>query len=71
MLMIDYLSKMKELSNRLAIAGSPGLDDDLITSVLAGLDKEYLPITTTLLQDLDLSWSDVHTSLLNFEERMN
>ncbi|KAK9145703.1 hypothetical protein Sjap_005606 [Stephania japonica] len=53
--MHDYHCKMKELVESLATAGAPVFDNDLIASTLAGLDMEYIPITTMLLRDAHLS----------------
>ncbi|KAK9114476.1 hypothetical protein Syun_021273 [Stephania yunnanensis] len=44
--MMEYLKKMKEISDSLAIAGSPVSSKDLISCTLAGLDSEYLPIVS-------------------------
>ncbi|KAK9144845.1 hypothetical protein Sjap_004748 [Stephania japonica] len=70
MSMNEYLLKMKELSDSLTTVGSPITEEHQITSELVGLDMEYMPIMTTLLRDSDLTWQNVHASLLNFDERM-
>ncbi|KAK9090703.1 hypothetical protein Sjap_023880 [Stephania japonica] len=71
MMMIDYLKKMNGLTNSLATTGAPILDDDLITSTIAGLDMEYMSITTSLLRDENLKWTDVFESLFSYEDRMS
>ncbi|KAK9083923.1 hypothetical protein Scep_030394 [Stephania cephalantha] len=71
MKMKEYLSKMKCISDNLAIAGSGVNTDDLISSVLIGLDREYLPITTFLQGRCDLQWQELHSTLIGFEETLD
>ncbi|KAK9141071.1 hypothetical protein Scep_010752 [Stephania cephalantha] len=71
MKMREYLSKMKCISDNLAIAGSVVSTDDLISSVLIGLDREYLPITTFLQGRCDLQWQELHSTLIGFEETLD
>ena len=46
--MHDYLSKMKNLIDKLKLAGNPILNSDLIIQTLNGLDSEYNPIVVKL-----------------------
>ncbi|KAK9092448.1 hypothetical protein Syun_027359 [Stephania yunnanensis] len=41
----------------------------LVSSTLAGLDSEYLPIVTVLEREV-LSWPEMHDVLLNFEAKL-
>ncbi|KAK9132427.1 hypothetical protein Scep_011955 [Stephania cephalantha] len=71
MKMREYLSKMKCISDNLAIAGSVVSTDDLISSVLIGLDREYLPITTFLQGRCDVQWQELYSTLIGFEETLD
>ncbi|KAK9104364.1 hypothetical protein Scep_021208 [Stephania cephalantha] len=67
--MSDYLKHMKEMFDSLAAAGNKFPKEDLISRVLAGLDSEYLPITTLLQDKVSLSWKELHASLLSYETK--
>ncbi|KAK4283653.1 hypothetical protein QN277_000581 [Acacia crassicarpa] len=69
--MEDYLNKMKNLSDELALAGSPVAIDDLILNTLNGLDTEYNLIIVKLIDQLDLTWVEAQAALLSFETRLN
>lgn len=54
--MVEYLTKMKSISNNLLLVDCPISIDDLITQTLAGLDSEYNPIVVQLTDKAELSW---------------
>lgn len=64
--MSEYLALMKGYADNLYLAGSPVSTRDLISYVIAGLDEEYTPIVV-VLQNQDLSWTDVQNRLLTYE----
>ncbi|XP_054777299.1 uncharacterized protein LOC129285580 [Prosopis cineraria] len=62
--MEEYLSKLKLLADHMALAGHPLLIPDVVMQTLAGLDANYTPIVVHLVDKLDLSWVDSHSSLV-------
>ncbi|KAK9159788.1 hypothetical protein Syun_006129 [Stephania yunnanensis] len=68
--MSEYLTKMKRFSDSLSTAGSPVSNQDLISCTLAGLDGDYLSITTLLQDKEGLSWAELQASLLSFEAKL-
>ncbi|KAK9168661.1 hypothetical protein Syun_000801 [Stephania yunnanensis] len=61
---------MKQYSDSLATVGFPFATTDLISCTLAGLDGEYLPITSLLQEKEDLAWLELQASLLSFETKL-
>lgn len=70
MKMEDYLIKMKNLADKLKLAGNPISNSDLIIQTLNGLDSEYNPIVVKLSDHTTLSWVDLQAQLLTFESRI-
>lgn len=70
MKMHDYLSKMKNLADKLKLAGNPILNSNLIIQTLNGLDSEYNPVVVKLSDQINLSWIDLQSQLLSFESRI-
>ncbi|KAK9139981.1 hypothetical protein Scep_009662 [Stephania cephalantha] len=68
--MAEYLQKFKEQADCLATAGVLMSDADLISCTLAGLDPEYLPLTTVIEKDAELTWTDMQASLIKFESKL-
>ncbi|GAU51268.1 hypothetical protein TSUD_412550 [Trifolium subterraneum] len=71
MKMEEYLIKMKNLSDKLKLAGSPISNSDLMIQTLNGLDAEYNPVVVKLSDQINLSWVDVQAQLLAFESRLD
>ncbi|KAI5404288.1 hypothetical protein KIW84_051440 [Lathyrus oleraceus] len=69
MKMHDYLSKMKNLADKLKLARNLILNSYLIIQTLNGLDSEYNPIVVKLSNQINLSWIDLQSKLLSFESR--
>jgi histone deacetylase 1/2 len=69
--MEDYLMKMKDLADKLKMAGSPITNADLIIQTLNGLDTDYNPIVVKLSDQINLSWVDLQAQLLSFESRLD
>ncbi|XP_054782082.1 uncharacterized protein LOC129289349 [Prosopis cineraria] len=65
--MEEYLSKMKLLSDHMALAGHPLALSDLIMQTLADLDVKYTPMVVYLADKPDLSWIDLQSYLLTYE----
>ncbi|CAJ2667558.1 unnamed protein product [Trifolium pratense] len=70
MKMEDYLIKMKNLADKLKLAGNPISNSDLIIQTLNGLDSEYNPVVVKLSDQTALSWVDLQAQLLTFESRI-
>ncbi|GAU51857.1 hypothetical protein TSUD_416410 [Trifolium subterraneum] len=70
MKMEDYLIKMKNLADKLKLAGNPVSNFDLIIQTLNGLDAEYNPVVVKLSDQTTLSWVDLQAQLLTFESRI-
>jgi hypothetical protein len=67
---VDYIDKMRNLSDELTAAGKPIDDDDLISYILSGLDYEYNSIVTTLVMKDNLTIAEAYSQLLSFEQRV-
>ena len=65
--MEEYLVKMKNLADRLKLAGSPISNSDLIIQTLKGLDSKYNPVVVKLSDQTSLTWVDLQAQLLIFE----
>jgi hypothetical protein len=48
MSIIEYLSKMKALSDEMAMTGRTLDDEELIDCIIAGLDEEYTPFVSVI-----------------------
>nr|KYP38146.1 hypothetical protein KK1_040630 [Cajanus cajan] len=59
----EYLTKMKEIADNLALAGSSVSIMDLITQTLAGLDNEYNPIVVKLSNKENLTWVEMQAQI--------
>ncbi|GAU17915.1 hypothetical protein TSUD_330400, partial [Trifolium subterraneum] len=70
MKMEDYLIKMKNLADKLKLAGNPISTSDLIIQTLNGLDSEYNPVVVKLSDQTTLIWVDLQAQLLTFENRI-
>nr|KYP31890.1 hypothetical protein KK1_047566 [Cajanus cajan] len=55
MKMEEYLAKMKNLADKLKLAGSPISNSDLIIQTLNGLDSEYNPMVVKLSDQTSLT----------------
>lgn len=69
MKMKEYLVKMKNLADKLKLAGNPISNSDLIIQALNGLDSEYNPMVVKLSDQTSLTWVDLQAQLLTFESR--
>ncbi|CAN0866814.1 Retrovirus-related Pol polyprotein from transposon RE1 [Linum grandiflorum] len=49
----NYLQKAKAIFDQLMILGSPVLEDELVSSILDGLDKQYRPFARNLESKLE------------------
>ncbi|KAK9091222.1 hypothetical protein Sjap_024399 [Stephania japonica] len=68
--MSEVLNKMKKFSDNLTTAGAAVPIADLMACTLAGLDGDYLPITTLLFDKEGISWAGFQATLLNFEAKL-
>ncbi|KAL5772494.1 hypothetical protein ACOSQ2_012418 [Xanthoceras sorbifolium] len=64
----EYLTKMKSLADQMEVAGQPIQDSELITIVLAGLDREYDSMVSLIThQKTVIGWSEVEVILMTQE----
>ncbi|KAF1859044.1 hypothetical protein Lal_00000868 [Lupinus albus] len=68
--MEDYLSKMKNLADKLKLAGNEISNSDLLIQTLNGLDSEYNLVVVKLSDQTTLSWVDLQAQLLTFDNRL-
>ncbi|RVW86356.1 Retrovirus-related Pol polyprotein from transposon RE1 [Vitis vinifera] len=70
--MLDYILKMKSISDNLAAVGEPVKDRDHILQLLGGLGPDYNSIVASLTaREDDLSLHSVHNILLTHEQRLH
>ncbi|RVX07394.1 Retrovirus-related Pol polyprotein from transposon RE1 [Vitis vinifera] len=70
--MLDYILKMKTISDNLAAVGEPVKDRDHILQLLGGLGPDYNSIVASLTaREDDLSLHSVHSILLTHEQRLH
>ena len=66
----QYLVKMKNLVDKLKLAGSPISNSDLTIQILNDLDSDYNSVVVKLFDEIDISWVELQTQLLTFESRL-
>ncbi|RVW20572.1 hypothetical protein CK203_109692 [Vitis vinifera] len=70
--MLEYILKIKTISDNLAAIGEPVKETDHILQLLGGLGSEYNSIVASLTtREDDLSLYYVHNILLTYEQRLN
>ncbi|KAJ9672694.1 hypothetical protein PVL29_026062 [Vitis rotundifolia] len=70
--MLEYILKIKTISDNLAAIGEPVKESDHILQLLGGLGSEYNSIVASLTaREDDLSLHSVHSILLTHEQRLN
>ncbi|RVX17039.1 Retrovirus-related Pol polyprotein from transposon RE1 [Vitis vinifera] len=70
--MLEYILKIKTISNNLAAIGEPVKEIDHILQLLGGLGSEYNSIVASLTaREDDLSLHSVHSILLTHKQRLN
>ncbi|RVW67423.1 Retrovirus-related Pol polyprotein from transposon RE1 [Vitis vinifera] len=70
--MLEYILKIKTISDNLAAIGEPVKETDHILQLLGGLGSEYNSIVASLTaREDDLSLHSVHSILLTHEQRLN
>jgi gag-polypeptide of LTR copia-type len=70
---IDYLNRMRSLSDELAFIGYPMSDGDLTSALLNGLGPEFNSFVTSVITSSRLqpfSFADLHGMLLSYESRL-
>ena len=67
MKMDQYLLKMKNLADKLKLAGRPISNSDLMIQTLNGLNADYNPVVVKLSDQINLSWVDLQAQLLAFK----
>lgn len=71
--MIDYLNKMRQIADQLAMADAPISTTDLILHVLNGLDNDcngVVSVIVNMADSHDVSWVTVQSQLLAHEGRL-
>ena len=68
----DYFNKMKSLAYDMAAAGKRLEDEEITSSVLAGLDMDFHPIVSVIAARTEpLSLGELYTQLVSWEQRMD
>ena len=69
--MMEYILKMKTVSDNLSTVGEPVKEIDQILQLLGGLGSEYNAIVASLTtRDEELSFHSIHSMLLTHEQRL-
>ncbi|KAH9805863.1 retrovirus-related pol polyprotein from transposon RE1 [Citrus sinensis] len=69
--MSEYFTKLKSVTDGLALAGSPVHDLDLITHLITGLDQSYYPVVVYIEANmLKMDLSEAYAMLLTHEARL-
>ena len=69
--MMEYILKMKTVSDNLTVVGEPIKEIDQIVQLLGGVGSEYNAIVASLTtMDEELSLHSVHSMLLTHEQRL-
>jgi hypothetical protein len=64
----DYYTKMRALTDDMASSGTPLGDDELVSYILAGLDKDYNSIYTAVTSHVEpITPSELYAQLLGFK----
>jgi hypothetical protein len=68
---IAYFGQMRALSDELVAAAKPITDEDLLSSIIAGLDMDYQPLILALdVRTEPLSVDDLFGMVANFDQRV-
>jgi len=63
-----YFNKMKTLGDKIAAAGKPMDDDEMVSFIMNGLDHDYNPIVSSVLGRSDpISVNDLFTQVMSYE----
>ena len=69
--MTEYFTKLKTVTDGLALAGSPVSDIDFITHLITGLDHSYYPVVVYVEANmLNMDLSEAYSMLLTHEARL-
>ena len=69
--MTKYFTKLKTVTDNLALAGSPVSDIDVITHLITGLDHSYFPVVVHIEANmLNTDLSEAYAMLLTHEARL-
>ncbi|KAH9648420.1 retrovirus-related pol polyprotein from transposon RE1 [Citrus sinensis] len=69
--MTEYFTKLRTISDGLALAGSPLSNIDLITHLITGLDHSYYPVVVYIEANmLTMDLSEAYAMLLTHEARL-
>lgn len=67
----EFFSKMKALGDEMASAGRKLEDEELISYILTGLDREYDPVVTAVAARVEpITVNELYAQLVSFEQRM-
>lgn len=69
MIIEEYCLKVKALADKLACAGSPINENDLLIEILNGLGPEYLDLALIITVN-KMSYDDAYALLLTYETRL-
>ena len=67
----DYFGKMKHLADEMASAGKKLEDEELVSFILTGLDRDYDPVVTAVTARVEpITVTELYTQLVSHEQRI-
>jgi hypothetical protein len=64
----EYITKIKSLANEMASTGKALEDEELVSYIMAGLDFDYNPIVSAMVDCVEpISIAEIYAQLLSFE----
>jgi hypothetical protein len=68
----DYYAKISHFADELAASGNPLRNDEIVAYLLAGLDEDFNPVFTAIVERVDpITPSELYSQLLSFKHHTN
>ena len=68
----EFFSKMKELTDDMAVVGKKLEDEEIASYILVGLDIDFNPIVSSMASRIEpLTLSELYTQQVSWEQRMD
>jgi hypothetical protein len=72
LMVVEYISKMKLLTDDMASVGKKLDDEDFISYILAGLDAEYNSVVSSIAGRVEpITFAELYSQLLAYENRLD
>lgn len=66
----NYIAKMRNLADEMAVAGKPLGDEEFISYVLTGLGPDYNSLVTSIVTRVEpISFNELQAQIFSFEQR--